>query len=514
MSNYIVVNNLKKWQFNIPGVEVISARDYLSKAGYIRKRGSRIFNLCKTYRYQSIGYYVSLIALARGHKAFPDINTIQEMKAPHVIRVIAGDIDTTIQRSLAHLQSESFTLSIYFGKNVSKKYDWLSSQIYRLFQAPLLRVYFIHRNGKWRIQSIQLISTHEIPEEHHDYVIRFATEFFSRKKHGAKRKPAAPYDLAILADPSDKTPPSNKKAVEKFIKAGEKTGFNVEIIGKDDMHRLAEFDALFIRETTAVNHHTFRFSQRAAAEGLVVIDDPESIIKCTNKVYLAELLQHYQIPAPGTAVISRETAAAVPGCMGFPIILKQPDSSYSQGVIKIDSIDGYNEIVNSLLDKSELIIAQEFIPTEYDWRIGVLDGEPLYACRYYMAEDHWQVINWSKKHGSSKHEGKSDTIPVEDVPRKVINAALKASGYIGKGLYGVDLKIVGRRCFVIEINDNPSIDCGLEDFVLKDELYNRIMNVFFQRVKRMKEANFPQSASPSFERTILIQKGAGQPSRL
>jgi len=514
MSDYIVVNNLKKWRFNIPGVEVISAGDYLAKADFIKKRGSRIFNLCKTYRYQSLGYYVSLIAMARGHKAFPDINTIQEMKAPHVIRVIAGDIDTTIQRSLAHLQSESFTLSIYFGKNVSKKYDWLSSQIYRLFQAPLLRVYFVFRNGKWKIQSIQLISTHEIPEEHHEYVIRFATEFFSRKKHGAKRKPSAPYDLAILADPSDKTPPSNKRAVEKFIKAGERTGFNVDIIGKDDIHHLAEFDALFIRETTSVNHHTFRFSQRASAEGLVVIDDPESIIKCTNKVYLAELLKHYQIPAPGTVVISRDSSSAIPDSMGFPLILKQPDSSYSQGVIKIDSIDDYNEIVNSLLDKSELIIAQEFIPTEYDWRIGVLDGKPLYACRYYMAEDHWQVINWAKKHGSSKHEGRSDTVPVEDVPVKVINTALKASGYIGRGLYGVDLKVVGKKCFVIEINDNPSIDNGLEDSVLRDELYNRIMNVFFQRVKNMKEVNFTQSASPSYVRTILIQQEADPSSPL
>ena len=133
MSNYIVVNNVKKWQFNIPGVEVISARDYLLKSDYIRKRGIRIFNLCKTYKYQSIGYYVSLIALARGHKTFPDINTIQDLKAPHVVRVIAEDIDTTIQRSLSYIQSESFVLSIYFGRNVSKKYDWLCSQIYKLF---------------------------------------------------------------------------------------------------------------------------------------------------------------------------------------------------------------------------------------------------------------------------------------------------------------------------------------------------------------------------------------------
>lgn len=489
MSNYIVVNNLKKWQFNIPGVEVISARDYLLKNDYIRKRGSRIFNLCKTYRYQSIGYYVSLIALARGHKAFPDINTIQDIKAPHVIRVIAEEIDNTIQRSLSHIQSDSFILSIYFGKNLSKKYDWLSTQIYRLFQAPLLRVFFSYRNDKWKIQSIQLISTNEIPEEHHDYVIKFATEYFSRKIHGSRRKPAAPYDLAILVNPLENTPPSNRRSIEKFIRAGEKQGFNIELIDKDDIHRLSEFDALFIRETTAVNHHTFRFSQRAFAEGLVVIDDPESIIKCTNKVYLAELLHHYQIPSPKTVIISRDTVESSLNNMDFPIIMKKPDSSYSQGVIKVENIYDYHEIVNSLLEKSELIIGQEFIPTDYDWRIGILDGKVLYACRYFMAEDHWQVINWSKDQKSAKHMGKSETVAVEDVPINVINTAIKASKHIGDGLYGVDIKILGKKCYVIEVNDNPSIDNGLEDAVLKDELYCKIMNVFFERVKRLKENN-------------------------
>jgi len=487
MSNFIVVNNVKKWQFNIPGVEVISARDYLLKSDFIRKRGIRIFNLCKTYKYQSIGYYVSLIALARGHKAFPDINTIQDLKAPHVIRVIAEEIDITIQRSLAHIQSDSFILSIYFGKNVSKKYDWLSAQIYKLFQAPLLRVYFVYKGGKWKIQNIQLISTKEIPEEHHNYVIQFAMEYFSRRAHGLKRKPPAPYDLAILLNTSEQTPPSNKKAIEKFIRAGEKSGFNIELIDKDDMHRIPEFDALFIRETTSVNHHTYRFAQRASAEGLIVIDDPESIIKCTNKVYLAELLKHYQIPAPRTVVVSRDTVESSLAGMEFPLILKKPDSSYSQGVTKIDSDDDYYDEINLLLDKSELVIMQEFIPTDYDWRIGILDGKPIFACRYFMAEDHWQVINWNKKQKSPKHMGDSQTLPVGDVPVNIINTAIKACRHIGDGLYGVDIKVLGEKCYVIEVNDNPSIDSGLEDAVLKNDLYYSIMNVFFERVKRIKE---------------------------
>ncbi|NLV67625.1 MAG: RimK family protein [Spirochaetes bacterium] len=489
MSNYIVVNNRKNWKFNIPGVDVISARDYLLEEEFIKKRGARVFNLCRSYRYQSTGYYVSLLASARGHRAFPDINAIQEMKAPHVIRVLAEDLDGAIQKNLAHIQSDTFILSIYFGKNISKKYDRLSLQIYNLFQAPLLRVFFSKKGDKWRIQNIQLISANDIPPEHHDYVIDFATQYFSRNISRVKRKVNAPYDMAILLNLEEKTPPSNKKAIEKFIRAGEKTGFNMEIIDKDDMHRLAEFDALFIRDTTSVNHYTFRFSQRAEAEGLVVIDDPESIIRCTNKVYLAELMNHYHLPSPKTMVISRDTLESVVKCMDLPLILKQPDSSYSQGVLKVESRDEYIEKVLTLLDKSDLVIAQEFMKTAYDWRVGIINGEPLFASRYYMAENHWQIINWEKKSKSHHREGRAETVGIADAPQKVIETAIRAAKYIGRGLYGVDLKMVNGKCYVIEVNDNPSIDSGYEDAVLKDGLYLKIMQVFHDRVRQYKEIN-------------------------
>ena len=40
------------------------------------------------------------------------------------------------------------------------------------------------------------------------------------------------------------------------------------------------------------------------------------------------------------------------------------------------------------------------------------------------------------------------------------------------------MKLVNDRAMVIEINDNPSIDHGIEDAVLGDDLYYRILNHF------------------------------------
>src|SRR5690606_31379053 len=99
---------------------------------------------------------------------------------------------------------------------------------------------------------------------------------------------------------------SDSVALKKFIQAGKKLGVHVELITSDDYMRLPEFDALFIRETTAIDHHTYRFAKKAESEGLVVMDDPTSILRCTNKIYLADLFATDNVPAPKTRILRPE----------------------------------------------------------------------------------------------------------------------------------------------------------------------------------------------------------------
>ena len=78
-------------------------------------------------------------------------------------------------------------------------------------------------------------------------------------------------------------------------------------------------------------------------------------------------------------------------------------------------------------------------------------------------------------------EGASKTWRIEDAPEKVVKIALDAANLIGSGFYGVDLKQVGERIVVIEINDNPSIDSGVEDKCLGDDLYRMVIEEFIRR---------------------------------
>ncbi|WP_026464518.1 RimK family protein [Adhaeribacter aquaticus] len=495
MRKIVVVNTQEDWGFsNMDDVEVVSAKTYLTDLAIMEIRNARVFNLCRSYKYQSTGYYVSLLAEARGHKAIPSVTTIQDLKSQTIVRAITEELNDLIQKSLSRLKSKNFVLSIYFGQNVAKQYEKLSKQLHTLFQAPLLRAHFIY-NKEWILQSIQPIPLNEVPEEHKRYVVKFAKAYFAKNRFSTVRTNKTVYDLAILVNPSETAPPSNKKAMELFISAAESVGFYTELITKDDYRRLSEFDALFIRETTSVNHHTYRFARRAEADGLVSIDDAASILRCTNKVYLAELLTKAKVPIPKTMIIHKDNREQVVAELGLPCVLKKPDSSFSQGVVKVKTEADLDRELEKMLLTSELIIGQEFMPTDYDWRIGILDKQPLYACKYYMAKDHWQIYNWEGKKNDTV--GNVETLPMESVPFFVMHTALKAANLIGDGLYGVDLKVIGDKAYVIEVNDNPSIDYGWEDQILKKDLYLTIMKSIKKRLDRKKVSKDEHQEQPA-----------------
>ncbi len=181
MQILIVVNNSAEWPFDIPGVEVVDARTYLTKPEYGELRGIKLFNLCRSYRYQSLGYYVTLLATARGHKPLPNIMSLQDLKSQTVVRFVSDDLDELIQRSLAPIESEKFTLSIYFGRNLARRYERLSLHMFNLFQAPLLRAQFVN-NGKWQLRTIDPIPVDEIPEQHKPFVMEVASEHFAGRR--------------------------------------------------------------------------------------------------------------------------------------------------------------------------------------------------------------------------------------------------------------------------------------------------------------------------------------------
>ena len=413
--------------------------------------------------------------------AIPTIKNLVDLNDLKLVKIVSEDFDDVIQQSLKNIKSREFTLSIYFGQNVAQKYKELSSLFYKHFQVPFLRVKFSF-NTKWNIQSIKAISESEIPAEHLESVHEFANQYFSKKRYDTPKLTKSDFDLAILVNPNDAAPPSNSKALRKFVDIAEKMNIYAEIITPKDLSRLTSFDALFIRQSTEVNNEAYAFARKAQQEDIAIIDYPDAILKCCNKVYMAEALNNANIATPKTIIVHKDNRNEVITQVGLPCVLKAPDSTFSFGVKKAKTEEEYTTLVDEMLKESDLIIAQEFCPSDYDWRIGIIDDEVFYACKYYMAKGHWQIYNWKAKK-KKEQDGESDCLPIEKVPKKVIQMALKSAKLIGKGLYGIDIKVVKNKPMVIEINDNPNIDFGVEDEYYGDLIYTKILSALKTRLQ-------------------------------
>lgn len=485
MNKYIVVNKPENWDISLENIQIVSARDYLTNPEFSRLKKARIFNLCKDYSYQSKGYYVSLLAEARGHLPVPTVMNLVDLREPILVKIVSDEFDDLIQKSLKNIKSSEFTLSIYFGQNVASKYKDLSAMFHRHFQIPFLRVKFSYAN-KWNIKSIKAISEVEVPEEHRESMRYFARQYFGKKRYDTPRSGNYEYDLAILVQNHDPAPPSNPKALKRFSELAEKMGFYVEIVSPKDLSRLSAFDALLIRQSTEVNNEAYAFARKAQQEDIAIVDYPDAILKCCNKVFMAEALENAGIPTPKTIIVHKDNRNKVIEKTGLPLVLKSPDSTFSFGVKKASTPEEYEKLVGEMLKKSELVIAQEFTPSDYDWRIGILDDKAFYACRYYMAKDHWQIYNWGAKKKDDR-DGNADCLAIEDVPKKILDVALKSARLMGKGLYGIDVKEVNGKPLVIEINDNPNIDFGVEDRYYGDKVYLEILTALKNRLDKKQE---------------------------
>lgn len=483
MNILIVTSQREDWPIDIPGITVIPAQTYLTDPGYGDGNSTKVFNFCRTYRYQSQGYYVSLLAEARGHQPLPDVEAMRDLSSPSLVQDIAEKLGSLIDCSFSLTTEDCADLDMYFGRDAQDRHQPLARQLFKLLRTPVLHARFERANGHWHLCSIYPGSMRDIPQHHLGVARQAVLDYLKEQKIRSTAPPSGRHALAILHDPQQLELPSNRVALQKFCEAAESVGVRAQIIQPRDAPRLAEFDALFIRATTNVNHYTYQWSRQAANAGMVVIDDPDSILRCTNKIYLAELLARHHIPIPKTLVVHKRNVDQIVSTLGLPCILKQPDGAFSLGVAKIESEEQLHEKVSEWLKESELILAQEFLPTEFDWRIGVLDQRPLFVCRYYMAPGHWQVI---KHEPQRMFEGKTEALSVGEAPDDVVKIAVQAANLMGDGFYGVDLKQVGSQCYVIEINDNPNVDAGNEDAVLGDALYREVMGVFRKRIDSRK----------------------------
>ncbi|MET1257404.1 RimK family protein [Aliikangiella maris] len=463
---------------SLPLGSAISFTDYLRDYPKLGEPNTRVINLCDTSRYLSQGYYCSLLAEARHHLAIPSVKTINALRADGALMWLKHN---QLKGEAAPVKPTRLTLCM--GTPLEGSFASIAARIFRDWPAPLLSVELTPETTGIRVQ-IQRLCLNQLSAAEQAAAIDILERNISSRWLKQKGEKKFRWDLAMLVNKNEQVPPSNKGALDRFVKAGAKLGIDVHIVQAHELTNLNQFDALFIRETTAINHITYQLACRAEELGLVVIDDTNSILRCCNKVYLHDAYNYQKVPSLKTEFIldnHTSTLTDIEQSFGYPLVIKMPEGSFSKGVYKVKSRTELEKLTTELLQDSAMLLVQEYLFTEYDWRIGIINDRAVYACRYYMARNHWQIYN----HGSSRNfSGGFDALPTFEVPRQVLKAALKAAAVIGNGLYGVDIKEVDGKAYVLEVNDNPSIDHNVEDAYLGNELYMQIMGEFLRRLEQ------------------------------
>jgi glutathione synthase/RimK-type ligase-like ATP-grasp enzyme len=285
--------------------------------------------------------------------------------------------------------------------------------------------------------------------------------------------------IACFVEKYNFSDPKEARALENFEGAAHERGHTFDYMFREGISGIPKYDAVFIRATTDPLFIAYVVSRTASELGLKVVDDPESIQICGNKIHLYDLFNKYDIPHIPTLFLNKDEVhhkrfLEIFENLGKPVVVKAPYTSFSRYVEKVACETSFRDVAKRFFRKSDVLAVQTFMPTAFDWRVGVLNRQVLYVCKYMMPKGRW-------KHGCKRRGkptfvwGRTFSLNRDNAPSGLREVALKACDVIGHGLYGVDIKEVDGKYVVVEVNDNPSIYSGYEDYRNKD-LYGKIID--------------------------------------
>ncbi len=473
-------------------------------------------NLCAEGGYLSTSWYVSLLAEARGGRPVPEAALLQQAhdraSRDRALREEGIDVvDPAELGARARMLAAQDGTALLAGPLVVDKPDapaprtarpeerfvfhslagqpWpaagprglpslgrLARRIFAAWPLPLCAVELLRDGGRWRLLDLRPLPFAALDADQRAAFAEAVAALGARVPAPASTQPS----LAVLWDGTDPSCASSAETIDRLGRVARKRGLRVERIGTDDLERLGQHDALWIRVLTGVDQPAWRFATRAEALGMPVIDHPTAIVRCSNKVFVHELLDRAGVATPPTVIFGSEASwEGLHGALGAPVVVKVPDGSFSTGVFKLADAADFAARVPALLERSPLLVAQAWLPTAFDWRIGVLDGRVLYAARYHMVSGHWQI---RALQGKSVRFGRVEAVPREAAPAAVKRLAVAAARLMGDGLFGVDLKETASGPVVIEVNDNPNLDLGYEDAADGDQVYEALVDWFLARL--------------------------------
>ena len=148
----IVVEKASDWGSYYPSDNVVAAQDYLKEPVGADDERVQVINLCRSYKYLGVGYYVSLLAEARGHKVIPSVRTINDLRKRAMYGLDIEDLNQKLAKFLPEegRDTTDFGVLVYFGETSYNTLSDLTRQVFETFPCPILRLEF-DRYKVWQI---------------------------------------------------------------------------------------------------------------------------------------------------------------------------------------------------------------------------------------------------------------------------------------------------------------------------------------------------------------------------
>ena len=140
--------------------------------------------------------------------------------------------------------------------------------------------------------------------------------------------------IGIFVERYNITNSEEMNALMRFAQVARKLGHWTDFLFRPDMFKIPEYDAIFIRALTDPLNSAYVAARTAELHGVKVIDDPDSIYICCDKINMYRHLMKAGVPIPQSVFLrehdlTQERGSELFAELGTPLVLKAPNTSFS-----------------------------------------------------------------------------------------------------------------------------------------------------------------------------------------
>ena len=245
---------------------------------------------------------------------------------------------------------------------------------------------------------------------------------------------------------------SSFEDIEVFIEKG-----NVDLF--IEKKPLENWNTIYPRKVWRYGGLAFMLAHLAKKKGVYFIDRFHEQIKDSSDV--AKIVQMFRLALAGASIpktyfagsYSEEHLKSAEEYLGFPIVVKECNTSQGAGVFLAKDLSSLQEVIGRLSEKNErsAIFLQEFIPNTFEYRLLVTGDKVAVAEKKIRSE--------KEEFRNNVHLGaREEFMDVDAVKEEIRREALLASAITDIQVAGVDIVVKENgEPVIFEVNACPAL---------------------------------------------------------